>query len=52
MKKKFNGSNPSLGDVPEVGAARQFFISFRGYIEAILPKNFFCNQRTLNFTKN
>ena len=31
----------SLGDVLEIGAAWKFFISFRGFIEAILLNNFF-----------
>ena len=39
--KKMNDFNPSLGDVPGVGAACQFFISFFGCIEAILPKKNF-----------
>ena len=51
LKKKKNDFNLSLGDVPEVGAACQFFISFRGCIEAILPENFFCNRRTLKIIK-
>ena len=47
-----NDFNPPLGDVPEIGAAWLFFILFRGCIEAILLEKFFCNRRTLNFTKN
>ena len=48
--EKLNDFNPlSLGDVPEVGAASQFFIWFPGCIKAIVPKNFFGKRRTLNF---
>ena len=43
-KKKLKNFNSFLGDVPEVGAACQFCISFRGCIEAILPKIFFCHR--------
>ena len=39
--KKINDFNPSLGDVPEVGADCQFFTLFCRYVEAILPKIFF-----------
>ena len=51
LKKKLNEFKPPLEDVPEVGTACEFFISFRGCIEAILPENFFCNRRTLNLQK-
>ena len=42
-------STPSPGDVPLVGSAWQFFISFPGCIEAFVPKNFFGIRLALNF---
>ena len=47
--ENLNDFNPPLGDVPQVGSAWQFFLSFPGCIQAIVPKKFFGNQRTLNF---
>ena len=49
--QKLNNFDPSLADVPPVGAAWQFFKSFPGCIEASVPENFLCNRRTLNFAK-